>query len=99
MTLSTFQIKLDSLGFETVLSDNVLQGSRERGNLAVEVSIDSGGEVLLVKKTLSNQETRAFKFKKRSIPIVCESMDIETIRVHLDYPEDFDTIEKNFLRA
>ncbi len=95
MTLSTFQKKLDNLGFETVISDNVLQAARENGaNLAIEITVDSGGEVKVVKKKRSNKKTRPWKFKGTNVPIVCENLSTETFRVLVDSPDDFDLLEK-----
>lgn len=93
MTLSTLQTLLENKGYDTSLSDS-LQASKEAGNRAVNISVDSGGGCLVVVKRKQNVPKQSFKYKSRSIPIVCETYETKTFRVQLDSTTDFDMIEK-----
>lgn len=94
MILSTLQTRLENLGFEVVVSDNVLQAAREDGERAIEITIDSGGGVLVVKKDKDSGKNKEFKFKGRVVPIVCEILETQTFRAQLESPSDFREIEK-----
>lgn len=94
MILSTLQKKLTDLGFEAILSDSTIQAVKETGNVAWEITVDSGGEVLLVKKSRMPSKTSNIKFKGKVVPIVSENLNIESFRVHIDSSADFSEIEK-----
>lgn len=100
MTLSILQKKLDNLGFETKLTNNILLASAEYGeNFAVEITVDSGGGAKVVKKTRENLENDSLVFKKKKIPIVCENISTETFRVQIDSLKDFEELEKEIMKA
>lgn len=96
MNLKTVKMLLEGSGFETELSDNSLLAEKEQGDTAWEVTIDTGGGLLAVKKKKTFLKNEEFVFKNKVIPIVCESVITETFRVQLENEKDFQTIEKKF---
>ncbi len=94
MTLLMLQTELSNKGFETTISDNILQASLEMGDLALEITIDNGGEALVVKKLKTPSKNKEFKYKGQVVPIVCEIMTSEMFRVKLENVSDLEIIEK-----
>lgn len=88
MNLENLQKVLEGSGFEVVRGDGVIQVARETGNGAVEITIDSGGGCLVVKKQKVKVENGKLKFKGNEIPVVSEKLSTKTFRVQLESEND-----------
>lgn len=94
MDFKQLETTLENKGFDTAIKDGVLAASKERGDSALEITIDSGGGCLVKKKTVSKSGSKTVQMFSRGVRVSVKEQKTAQFRTYVGIPADLDEILK-----